>query len=171
MVCADFLWRLLVQLPALALLTNKSIVKMPTAYYLGLAAPWLALLIGYGINAFPRVAPLFASIVMLGLMAARPIVSTVDYRQMVSRMRAECSHCPIVVGTGFAGTVPACVLYEARGMPVFLLRPDDAVDEVTERMGGRAAIFFVPTDEPPPPRLNGNSWATICRRDERAISR
>lgn len=133
----------------LAVVTDKSIVQMPSAYYLGIAAPWLALLIGYGVRSFPRVSPLLAMIVVVGLSTASPIVRTVDYRHMVSRMRAECSRCAIIAGTGFAGAVPACVLYEARGMPVFLLRPGDSVGEVTQRAGGRGMIFFVPTNEPP----------------------
>ena len=133
----------------LAVVTNKSIAAMPSAYYLGLAAPWLALLIGYGARAFPRVVPLLAVIEVVGLMAASPIVKTVDYRQMVERMRAECSHCAIVVGTGYAGAVPACVLYESQGLPVFVVSPNDSVSEVTRRAGGRGTVFFVPTGEPP----------------------
>lgn len=133
----------------LAVATHKSIAKMPTAYYLGLAAPWQALLIGYGVKVFPRVTSLLALVVGLGLIAQQPIVTSVDYRQLVGRMKAECSHCPIVVGAGFAGAVPACVLYESRGMPVFLLRPEDSVAEVARRTGGHGTIFFVPTNEPP----------------------
>jgi hypothetical protein len=137
----------------LAVLTNKSIVAMPSAYYLGLAAPWLALLVGYGVRAFPRVSPLLAVIVVVGLMAASPIVRTVDYRKMVKKMEAECSHCAIVVGAGYAGAVPACILYEAPGMPVILVKPDDAVNEVVQRVGGRAKVFFVPTNEPPTAKI------------------
>jgi hypothetical protein len=133
----------------LAVVTDKSMVQMPSAYYLGIAAPWLALLVGYGVRAFPRVSPLLAMIVVVGLFTASPIVRTVDYRHMVSKMRAECNHCAIIAGAGFAGAVPACVLYEARGMPVFLLRPGDSVGEVVQRVGGRGMIFFVPTNEPP----------------------
>jgi uncharacterized membrane protein len=134
---------------ALALVTNKSIREMPVAYYLGIAAPWVALLIGYGVNAFPRWSPLLAAVVLIGLIGARPLVRTVDYRSMVGRMNAECSHCPILVGTGYAGAVPACVLYESRGMQVFLLTPNDSVEGVKDRIGSHKTIFFVPSNEPP----------------------
>lgn len=133
----------------LAVFTNKSIVKMPSAYYLGLAAPWLALLIGYGVEVFPRLRWLLACCIAIGVIASRPIVSTVDYRQMVARMQVKCSHCPIVVGTGFVGAVPACVLYESRGMSVFLLNSDDSVRELVQKVGAGGTIFFVPTNEPP----------------------
>lgn len=143
--CASFLCGFLL----VAIVSNKSIMKMPSAYYLGLAAPWLALLIGHGVNVFPRVSPVLALVGVVGLFAEQPIVTSVDYRQIVGRMRAECSHCPIVVGAGFAGAVPACVLYESRGMPVFLLRSDASLWEVARWTEGRGTIFFVPTNEPP----------------------
>ena len=133
----------------LAVCTDKSIVKMPSAYYLGLAAPWLALLIGYGVELLPRLRWLLAGCIVMGVIASRPIVNSTDYREMVARMQAKCSHCPIVVGTGFVGAVPACVLYESRGMPVFLLNSDDSVREIAQKVGVRRTIFFVPTNEPP----------------------
>lgn len=133
----------------LALVTNKSIVQMPVAYYLGIAAPWVALLVGYGVNTFPRWSPLLAAAVLIGIIFARPLVRTVDYRTMLTQMNAECSHCPILVGTGYAGAVPACVLYESRGMQVLLLTPNDSLDAVRERLGTHNTIFFVPSNEPP----------------------
>lgn len=133
----------------LTIATNKSIAQMPVAYYLGIAAPWLALLVGYGINAYPRCGCAFGLALLIGLIASRPVVRTVNYREMVSRMKAECSDCPILVGTGYAGAVPASVLYEARGMPVYLLQPEDRVQQVAEHVGGRGTIFFVPSNEPP----------------------
>src|SRR5215471_4802303 len=38
----------------LALVTDKSIAKMPDTYYLGIAAPWLAMLVAYGVSTHPR---------------------------------------------------------------------------------------------------------------------
>jgi len=133
----------------LAVVTDKSIAQMPAGYYLGIAAPWMALLVGRGIDAFPRTSYVLALAVVIGLIAQRPIVRTVDYRQIVGRMNAECKHCPVLVGTGYAGAVPACVLYEARGMHVFVLKPEDSVREVAQKVGGRGTIFFIPSNEPP----------------------
>ena len=133
----------------LAIVTNKSIAQMPVGYYLGIAAPWMALLVGRGVNAFPRTGCVLALAVVIGLIAQRPIVRTVDYRKIVARMNAECKECPVLVGTGYAGAVPACVLYEARGMQVFLLKPEDSVREVAQKVGGRGTIFFIPSNEPP----------------------
>jgi hypothetical protein len=137
----------------LAVVTNKSIAQMPAGYYLGIAAPWMALLVGRGVNAFPRARSALAFAVVIGLMAQRPIVRTVDYRKIVARMNAECKHCPILVGTGYVGAVPACVLYEAQGMQVFLLKPEDSVREVAQKVGGRGTIFFIPSNEPPTAKI------------------
>jgi hypothetical protein len=133
----------------LALITNKSVAKMPRAYYLGIAAPWLAILIGFGVNALPRLSPLLAVAIIVGLIGARPALKMPNYREMLRSMTLECSHCPIVVGMGYVGAVPACVLYEARGTPVFLLRRDDSVNAVMEEAGGQGTVFFVPSNEPP----------------------
>jgi Dolichyl-phosphate-mannose-protein mannosyltransferase len=133
----------------LAILTNKSVAQMPSAYYLGLAAPWLALLIGFGFNASPRVSPALALLIGVGVIAAKPIVTTKDYRQMVSAFRADCPECSIVVGKGYAGAAPACVLYEAKGMPVVLVNTDDSPDEILQRAGKQRPIFVVQTTEPP----------------------
>jgi uncharacterized membrane protein len=137
----------------LAMVTNKSIAQMPTAYYLGLSAPWLALLVGYGVNALPRARYLLAPMAAVGLIAAQPIVTTINYRQMMRQMRAECSECSIVVGNGYAGAVPASVLYEAHGMHVFLLTPADSAPEVAERVAGQETVFFVPSHEPPAAKI------------------
>jgi Dolichyl-phosphate-mannose-protein mannosyltransferase len=137
----------------LAMVADKSIAQMPAGYYLGLAAPWMALLVGRGVNAFPRTGYALALAVVIGLIAQRPLVRTVDYRRIVARMNAECQHCPILVGTGYAGAVPACVLYEAQGMQVFLLKPEDSVREVAQKVGGRGTIFFIPSNEPPTAKI------------------
>ena len=133
----------------LTILTNKSITQMPAAYYLGLGAPSLALLTGLGVHTAPRGNLLLAVSIGVGLLAAKPIVKTEDYRQMVREFRAECPNCSIVVGKGYAGAAPACVLYEARGMPVALVNAGDSVDGILQRAGKQRPIFVIDTTEPP----------------------
>lgn len=132
----------------LAILTNKSIAKMPGDYYLGIAAPCLALLIGFGVSAFPKSVPLLALVLVVGTLTSTPMTNSIDYRAMMGRIRAECSDCTILVGVGYAGAIPACVLYESKGMNVLLLNPEDTVGEVIQRTGERRPIFLVPTNEP-----------------------
>jgi hypothetical protein len=132
----------------LAMATNKSLVKMPTDYYLGVGAPWLALLIGFGVNAFPRAIPIFALLLLPGSLTAVPMAPTIDYRKMAHEMRSECKNCPIVAGVGYSGAIPACVLYEAKGMKVLLLHPGDTVDSIVGRTGERETVFLVPANEP-----------------------
>jgi hypothetical protein len=132
----------------LAIATNKSLVKLPTDYYLGIGAPWLALLIGFGINVFPRAIPVFALLLVSGTLAAAPMAPTIDYRKMAQEMRSECKDCPIVAGIGYSGAIPACVLYEAKGMKVLLLHPGDTVDRVVGRTGKWETVFLVPANEP-----------------------
>lgn len=132
----------------LAMATDKSLVKMPTDYYLGVGAAWLALLIGFGVNVFPRAIPLFALLVLTGSLTNMPMAATTDYRRMAQEMRSECKDCPIVAGAGYSGAIPACVLYEAQGMRVLLLYPGDTVDDVVERTSKSATVFLVPANEP-----------------------
>jgi hypothetical protein len=132
----------------LAVATNKSIVQMPADYYLGIAAPLLALLIGFGVDAFPKASPLLAIALLAGIATARPMTHTVDYRTMAQQMRSECPNCPILVGVGYVGAIPACVLYEAKGMKVTLLEPNDSVRSAVQRMGDPPEFFLVPSNEP-----------------------
>ena len=143
-VCIAFL----VGIFLLALATNKSIAKMPSDYYLGIAAPLLALLIGFGVNVFPKASPLLALAVIAGAATAQPMTHTVDYRTMAVQMRSECRACPILVGVGYVGAIPACVLYEAKGMKVELLEPNDTVQSAVERIGDPQEFFLVPSNEP-----------------------
>ena len=108
----------------LAMATNKSITKMPTEYYLGIATPFLALLIGFGVSAFPRAIP-FLALLIAGAFSATPITHTTDYRKIPAEMRSKCSQCPVVVGVGYMGAITACVLYEAKDMRVVLLDAND----------------------------------------------
>ena len=132
----------------LAMTTNKSLTKMPTEYYLGIGTPFLALLIGFGASAFPRASPLLAALLLAGAFTATPITHTTDYRKMLAEMRSKCRECPIVVGVGYMGAIPACVLYEAKGMQVLLLGSNDTVGQVVRRIGDQQNIFMIPANEP-----------------------
>lgn len=132
----------------LAMATNKSLVKMPTDYYLGIGTPFLALLIGFGLNVYPRALPIFALLLLSGSVASLPMNPTVDYRQMAEEMHSDCKDCPIVAGFGYSGAIPACLLYEARGMKILLLHPGETVESVLGRTGKRQTVFLVPADEP-----------------------
>ena len=98
----------------LATTTDKSLTKMPIEYYLGVGTPFLALLIGFGASAFPRTIPLLAALLLAGAFTATPITHTTDYRKMPAEMRSKCNDCPMVIGVGYLGRFPACVLYEAK---------------------------------------------------------
>jgi Dolichyl-phosphate-mannose-protein mannosyltransferase len=137
--------------------TNKSIISMPGHYYLGLGAPLLALLVSFGMSAFLRasaplalllVAPL-ALLLFVGAATATPIFNNGDFRSIVGRVRSECNSCAIVVGagSGYGRGVPAQVLYEAKGMNVFVLNSQDNLDEVVDRIGRQRAIYFIPTED------------------------
>jgi hypothetical protein len=132
----------------LAIATNKSFVQMPADYYLGIAAPILALLVGFGVNVLPKASPLLAAVLVVGTVTARPMTYSVDYRTMAQQMRSECRQCPILVGVGYVGAIPACVLYEAKGMKVNLLKPNDTVQSAVQRMGDPPEFFLVPSNEP-----------------------
>ena len=136
----------------LSIVTNKSIAKMPVEYYLGLGVPWLALLVGFGLNARPNLRPLYVVVVAAGMVTAAPLVTSPDYRSLASRIRTACSDCVVVVGNGYAGAVPACILYESRGMKVVTANRGDTPQMIADRaeeQGDRQPVIFVKTDEPP----------------------
>lgn len=132
----------------LAIVTNKSIAKMPADYYLGIAAPFAALLIGYGATAVPRATPLLASIVIAGALTPVSMTKSIDYRAMMSQVHSQCPDCPILVGVGYAGAVPACILYENKGMNVYLLQHNDKMESAIQRMGEPRTFVLIPTNEP-----------------------
>ena len=133
----------------LALITNKSIAKMPVYYYLGIAAPWLAMLVGFGLSGHPRWIPIFALIVVIGSATGASLVKSPNYRLLASKIKAECDDCAIVVGNGYAGAVPACVLYESGGMKVVAVNSSDTPQAIAERAGDQQPVIFVKTGEPP----------------------
>ena len=137
----------------LSVATNKSIEKMPVEYYAGIAAPWLALLVGFGVNAYPRWSPVLLVVVVTGMMTAAPLVKSTDYRLLASRIRSECSGCVVVVGNGYAGAVPACILYESGGMKVITANPSDTPQSIADRAGEQQPVVFVKTNEPPTARI------------------
>ena len=53
-----------------------------------------------------------------------------------------------MVGVGYMGAIPACVLYEAKGMQVLLLGSNDTVGQVVRRIGDQQNIFMIPANEP-----------------------
>lgn len=133
----------------LALATNKSIAKMPDDYYLGIAAPVLALLAGFGLQAFPRVTPLLALLIVAGMATANPIINSTNYRAIAGRINAQCNDCTVVVGNGYAGAVPACMLYETKRRNVLVLSAGETPIEVLARAGTDEPLLFVKTNEPP----------------------
>jgi hypothetical protein len=132
----------------LAIVTNKSIAKMPTDYYLGIAAPFAALLIGYGVTALSRATLVLALVVIAGALTPISMTKSIDYRVMMTQVRTQCPNCPILVGVGYAGAVPACVLYENKGMNVYLLKQNDEMESAIQRMGTPRTFILVPTNEP-----------------------
>jgi hypothetical protein len=133
----------------LAIATHKSIERMPNGYYLGIGAPLLVLLIAYGVNAVPLASPLLAFALVVGTVMATPMMPTIDYRAMLGHIRSECDHCAVLAGYGYGGAVPACTLYEAKGLEVFLLRKRDTPDEVVQRIGIGRIIYLIPSNDPP----------------------
>ena len=133
----------------MAAVTNKSIAKMPSEYYLGIAAPLASLLVGFGLDAYVLASPAFGALLIAATVGATPITFDVNYREMVAKIRPQCDDCAIVVGMGY-GPIPACILYEARNMDmdIFLLTANDTVQSIRQRLGNRRTIFFVPTNEP-----------------------
>lgn len=138
-----------------AILTHKSIMKMPNDYYLGVSAPLLILLIWFGLNAVPVAIPFFAIALITGSLTATPIMAYSDYRKMLADIRSDCDHCAIVVGYGYGGAVPACILYEAKGLDVYLLKSKDTVEDIHDRIGASRIIYLVPSNDPPTTSIEG----------------
>ena len=133
----------------LAAATNKSIVKMPADYYLGLGAPVLAMLVGFGLQTLPRVSALLFLLIAAGVVTASPIVNSTNYRAIAGRINAECADCTVVVGNGYAGAVPACILYETKRRRVVVMNPGETPEAVLARAGTDEPLLLVKTNEPP----------------------
>jgi hypothetical protein len=139
----------------LAIVTNKSIAKMPVEYYLGLACPLVALLTGAGLPAADhRLRSVFAVLFVAGSLTPVSMTKATDYRAMTDQIHEDCPNCPILVGKGYAGAVPACLLYESRGSRVVLIDESDSVDDAWRKVGSSGVAILVPTpNEPSPERL------------------
>src|SRR5262249_51184094 len=83
------------------------------------------------------------------LLTASPIVTSTNYRAIAARIRARCSDCTVIVGNGYAGAVPACVLYETKQMKMVVMNAGDTGDDVLARSGSAEPLLFVKTNEPP----------------------
>jgi len=134
----------------LAVVTHKSIMKMPNDYYVGVGAPLLALLLAYGIEAIPWSGPVLAAAIVVGTLTANPnpMFSVPDYRSHLAQIRTECPNCPIVAGYGWGGAVPACLLYESNGAPIDVVQARDTLAGIAERVGKGRIVYFFPTGEP-----------------------
>jgi len=131
-----------------AVVTNKSIQKMPIDYYLGIGAPFFAVLLWFAIDFIPVIAgPVIALTIVVGSVTATPMMVPRDYRKMMTKIRSECDHCAVVVSEGSGAAVPACTLYEAKGLDVYLLRISDLPDGMIQKIGKNRLIYFVPANE------------------------
>lgn len=132
----------------LALVTHKSIIKMPRDYYLGIAAPIFALLLAYGVSAFPAAIPVLGGVLLAGTMTATPMMPTVDYRTAAREIRSECRDCIVLVGKGSGGIIPATVFYDSGGLQMRVLTPADTPVSVVQAIGANRPIYFIPSNEP-----------------------
>jgi hypothetical protein len=139
----------LVSFLLIAIVTNKSVGKMPIDYYLGISAPLFALLIWFAVDAFPRVTiPTLGIMLFAGTVTAIPMMAPRDYRKILSKIRSECVDCAVVVSSGGGIAVPACSLYEAKGLDIYLLNPGDAPESVVQKIGRDRVIYLIPAHEP-----------------------
>jgi hypothetical protein len=63
---------------------------------------------------------------------------------VLSHIRSDGGHCPILVGSRSGRGVPGGVVYEARGLDVFLLRASDTPEEGIQRIGKERTIPWRP---------------------------
>jgi hypothetical protein len=129
----------------LSMVTHKSIARMPNDYYLGISAPLFAFLLAYGVNAFPLASPALALVLIAGTVTTTPMMMpSSNFRAMANEIRPECNHCALLAA---GPAVPACVLYEAKGMDVFLLKASDTPDAVVQRVGRGRTIYLITSNE------------------------
>jgi Dolichyl-phosphate-mannose-protein mannosyltransferase len=135
----------------IAMVTNKSIGKMPTDYYLGISAPLFALLLWFAVDTIPLVAgPALALILIAGTVTATPIMVPRDYRKILTKISSDCSHCAVLVSSGGGIAVPACSLYESKGLDIYLLNPGDTLEGVVQKIGRHRVIYLIPANESAP---------------------
>ena len=121
---------------------------MPIDYYVGIGAPFFALLLWFAVDFIPVIAgPVIALTIVVGSVTATPMLVVRDYRKMMTKIRSECDHCAVLVSEGSGAAVPACTLYEAKGLDVYLLRVSDVPDDVIQKIGKNRLIYFIPANE------------------------
>jgi hypothetical protein len=131
----------------IAIASHKSIVRMPQEYYLGISAPLSVLLIAYGATAYPLASPLLVLVLVSGTVAPAPLPFSEEWRGIISRIRPGCDHCAILVGAGAGRGVPGCVLYEAKGIDVYVLTPSSDLQKVMDQIGKGRTIYLIPSRE------------------------
>jgi len=132
----------------LAVITHKSIIKMPRDYYLGIAAPIFALLESYAVCAFPMALPVLGAVLLTGTITAAPMMPTTDYRAVAREIRSECNNCVVLVGNGSGGIIASTVFYDGQDLPVRVLAPTDTPRSIAQSVGVGHPIFFIPSNEP-----------------------
>lgn len=130
----------------LSLVTHKPIANMPVSYYFGFIAPFLALLIGFGVDAIPQIAPLLAGLLIISIATAVPIIPLVNYRNVIAEIRPHCEDCIVVVGAGYGRGVPGSVVYEAGSIPVLVL-DSRSFASVIDRAGKFRSVYLIPSNE------------------------
>src|SRR5262249_43958214 len=104
-----------------------------------------------GLGKIPRFYPALALILAVGTLTAAPLTKSVNYRRISAEMRKDCPNCPILVGAGYAGAVPACLLYESKESRIVRVRDGDSVEELLGRIGRVDRVVLVPTPNEPTP--------------------
>jgi hypothetical protein len=136
----------------LALLTHRSVSQMPVGYYLGFSAPFLALLLGFGIDAIPQIQPVLIGLLIFSAATRMsPYVPAGDSRSMIAAIRPACRGCVIVVGAGFGRGFPGSIKYEAGNLPVLVL--SDNFASTVKQAQAFPSVYFVPSNEPPTAKL------------------
>jgi hypothetical protein len=130
---------------------------MPVSRYFGFLAPLFALLLGFGVDAIPRITPFLVGLFIVSMATVRPnpliYDQPRDHRSVVAAIRRRCSDCIIVVGAGGGGRgVPGSVLYEAHGIPVLALDRRSAAS-VFGRAGKFRSVYFIPSNERNAPQI------------------
>jgi Dolichyl-phosphate-mannose-protein mannosyltransferase len=134
----------------LSVVTHKSIAHMPNDYYLGVAAPLMALLMGFGASAYPILSPMLGLALLAGTVTSEPMMMPpTRIREVVQEIHGQCSDCAVVAG---GPAIPACVLYEADrlgawDMNVYLLGEGETAEELARRVESKT-VYLVPSDEP-----------------------
>jgi hypothetical protein len=131
----------------LGLFAHKSMANMPVSYYFGFTAPFLALLLGFGVDAVPRLIPVLVGLLIVSVATPMDLVVPAgNARRIVAAIRPHCRGCVIVVGSGFGRGVPGSMVYEADTIPVLVLADNLAGTVEQAKTFGR--VYFVPSNEP-----------------------